>query len=158
MFCGFGFLIAFWFVFFIILQMIWIETLNQFPNENGVDFVQIGIEESLLRWVFSFLFPPSFFCFLGAILMDCLQLYIDHQSSSTDYLYKTFGCIFLHRYYYAMVECDSSATTDYLYKTVMELNLKVLEKWLGVNEKLPAKSGPSKPMWVRPSPSNLYIY
>jgi hypothetical protein len=33
-----------------------------------------------------------------------------------------------------------------------------LEKWLGVNEKLPPKSGPSKPMWVRPSPSNLCIY
>ncbi len=34
----------------------------------------------------------------------------------------------------------------------------LLEKWLGVNEKLPPKSGPSKPMWVRPGPSNLYIY
>jgi hypothetical protein len=49
LFCGFGFLIAFCFVFFIILQMIWNEILNQFPNENGADFVQIGIEESLLK-------------------------------------------------------------------------------------------------------------
>ena len=35
---------------------------------------------------------------------------------------------------------------------------KMLEKWLGVKEKLPPKSGPSRPMWVRLSPSNLYIY
>jgi hypothetical protein len=33
-----------------------------------------------------------------------------------------------------------------------------LKKWLGVNEKLPPKSGPSRSMWVRPSPSILCIY
>ena len=37
--------------------MIWIETLNQFPNENGVDFVQIGIEESLWGECSLFFFP-----------------------------------------------------------------------------------------------------
>ena len=36
--------------------------------------------------------------------------------------------------------------------------LYMLEKWLEVNKKLPPKSGPSKPMWVKPDPSNLYIY
>jgi hypothetical protein len=32
------------------------------------------------------------------------------------------------------------------------------KKWLGVNEKLPPKSGLTRSMWVRPSPSNLCIY
>ncbi len=35
------------------------------------------------------------------------------------------------------------------------LRLFLLEKWLGVNEKLSPKSGS---LWVRPSPSNLCIY
>ena len=34
----------------------------------------------------------------------------------------------------------------------------LLEKWLGVHEKLPPKTGPSGSMWVRPSSSNLCIY
>ena len=34
----------------------------------------------------------------------------------------------------------------------------VLKKWLGVNEKLTPKTGPSRPMWVKLSPSNLCIY
>jgi hypothetical protein len=37
--------------------MIWIETLNHFPNENGADFVQIEIEESLSGECSLFFFP-----------------------------------------------------------------------------------------------------
>ena len=37
-------------------------------------------------------------------------------------------------------------------------SLLLLEKWLGVNEKLSLKSGPSRSIWVEPSPSNLCIF
>jgi hypothetical protein len=104
-----------------------------------------------------------------------IQILINHLSSS--FLTKYLGKL---RYFLGIVVARSKAgislsqrkytldilqDTGYLgskpVATPMESNLKlmpVLEKWLGVNEKLPPKSGPSKPMWVRPSPSNLYIY
>jgi hypothetical protein len=50
------------------------------------------------------------------------------------------------------------SNNDIIKATKRILNSKFAMKDLGVNEKLSPKSRPSRPMWVRLNPSNLYIY